>query len=89
MAVVSIKGVFMGANVREREYEGNKRTEILIDVYQQDSPDADKVVQIKTDDIQLLNQLNSEYAMGSIFECTATVNAYKNKAYYKLLKVVG
>lgn len=89
MAVVSIKGVFMGANVREREYEGNKRTEILIDVYQHESPDADKVVQIKTDDISLLNHLNKEYSMGSIFECLATVNAYKNKAYYRLVKLVG
>lgn len=89
MAVVSIKGVFMGVNVREREFDGNKRTEILIDVYQQDSPDVDKVVQIKTDDVQLLNHLNKEYAMGSVFECLATVNAYKNKAYYKLVKLVG
>jgi hypothetical protein len=84
MPLVGLKGVFMGANVKTSTFEGNSKSSLMIDLYQPDSPDTEKTVQVKSDDLGLLNKLSQEYSMGSVFECTASVNAYKNKAYYKL-----
>lgn len=87
MAVVALKGAFMGANVKTSNFDGNTKSALYIDLYQADSEDTDKMVQVKTDDIGLINTLNKDYSMGSIFSCQASVNAYKNKAYYKLQKI--
>lgn len=88
MAIVVVEGVFMGANVKSSTYEGNTKTSLLIDVYQPKSELSDKMIQLKTDDIGLLSVITSEYDMGSIFKANATVNAYQNKAYFKLLNVI-
>jgi len=87
MALVTLEGVFMAANPKTTTYDGKEKTSIYIDLYQQESEDTDKTVQIKTDDLTLLQKLNKEFAMGSVFKCKATVNAYKNKAYYKLVSL--
>lgn len=89
MANVIVKGVFMGANVKTSTFDGNTKTSLYIDVYQPDAEGTDKVVQLKTENIELLNVFNKEYAMGSVFEASASVNAYQNKAYFKLLELVG
>lgn len=75
----------MAANPKTTSFEGKEKTSIYIDLYQPDSEESDKTVQVKTDDLSLLNKLNKDFAMGSIFKCKAAVNAYKNKAYYKLI----
>lgn len=84
MATVLIEGVFMGSQIKETEFEGNKKSALYIDIYQPDSESQDKMVQLKSDDIQLANDLNKNYAMGDKVKAHASVNAYKNKAYYKL-----
>lgn len=84
MPVVAIEGVFMGANVKKSTFDGKEKSSLYIDVYQPNSDDSDKTVQIKADDVSLINSLSKDYAMGSVFACTASVNAYKNKAYFKL-----
>lgn len=88
MAQVILQGVFMAANAKTSEFEGKKRTSIYIDLYQPDSTDSEKTVQVKTDELELLSSLSKDYDMGSLFKCLVSVNAYKNKAYYKLVKVV-
>lgn len=85
MALVQIEGVYMNSNVKTSTFDGKEKTSIMIDVYQPESTSNDRAIQIKADDLQLLNTLQKDYAMGSVFKCSATVNAYKNNAYYKLV----
>ncbi|HYK74822.1 MAG TPA: hypothetical protein VEV44_17135 [Pseudoneobacillus sp.] len=87
MPLVTIEGVFMGASVKTSSYEGKEKSALYIDLYQPDSSDSEKMVQVKADDVSLINVLNKDFAMGSIFTCSVSVNAYKNKSYYKLLKI--
>lgn len=89
MANLTLKGVFMGSSVKTSEYEGNKKTTLLIDVYQPESESTDKVVQVRSNEVDLLNSLSKNYSMGSIIECEVYVNAYRNQAYYNLQKIVG
>lgn len=88
MPVVNIEGVFMGANVKKSTFDGKEKSSLYIDVYQPNSEDSDKTVQIKSDDVALINALSKDYSMGSVFSCTASVNAYKNKAYFKLQDII-
>lgn len=89
MPLVTIEGVFMGANVKTSTFDGNTKSSLYIDLYQPQSEDAEKTVQVKSDDVGLINLLSKDFTMGSMFTCTATVNAYKNKAYYKLQNIVS
>jgi hypothetical protein len=87
MASVIVEGTFMGASVKTSNYEGQEKSSLLIDVYQPFSESIDKMVQIKSDDLSLVNTINKDFVMGSEFKCKALVNAYKNKAYFKLVKI--
>lgn len=87
MAQAIVEGVYMGHSVKTTSYEGNEKTAIYIDVYQQNSEDNDKTISIKTDDLTLMNTLSKDFAMGSIFKAVCSINAYKNKAYFKLMKI--
>lgn len=87
MALVQIEGVYMNSNLKKSTFDGNEKTSIMIDVYQPESTSNDRAIQIKADDLELLNVFQKEYTMGSKFKCSATVNAYKNNAYYKLVEL--
>lgn len=89
MAQVILEGVFMAANPKTSSFDGKEKTAIYIDVYQPDSNDTEKTVQVKTDDLALLTTLNKDFAMGSKFKCLASNTAYKNKSYYKLVKILA
>lgn len=88
MAEVIIEGVFMGAEVKTQTYEGNSKTNLVLDIYQSKSSQTEKTVTLKTEDVALINDLNQNYDFGSVIKVAASVNAYKNKAYFKLLEVV-
>lgn len=88
MSLVNVKGSFLGANLKKSTFEGVTKVSIMIDLYQPDAPGTDKVVQLKSDDVELLQTINDTFDMGSVFEAKASVNAYQNKAYYKLLEIV-
>lgn len=87
MPLVTIEGVFMGANVKKSTFDGKEKSALYVDVYQPKSEDTEKMLQVKSDDVSLINTFNSEYDLGSTFSCVASVNAYKNKAYYRLLSI--
>lgn len=89
MPKVMVKGVFMGANLKKSQFDGKEKTSLYIDVYQPDSTDTDKMVQVKSDDVTLVQTFNSEYTMGSVFEAEVSVTAYQNKVYYKLLDLIA
>lgn len=88
MAEVTITGMFMGAEVKNSTFDGNQKTNVHLDLYQKDSGSSEKTVSLKTDDVSILNLLNDQYDFGSVITVKARVNAYQNKAYYKLLDVV-
>jgi hypothetical protein len=89
MPIVQIDGVYMGANPKSSTYEGVTKQALYIDIYQPDSPDTEKTLQLKSDDIGLLVKLGQEYMMGTPFSCKASLNAYKNKAYFKLVEIIS
>ena len=89
MTQVLIEGVFLGANVKSSTFEGKTTTSLYIDVYQPEAEGTNKVVQIKTDDIDLINVFKNDYDMGSVFQAKASVNAYQNKAYFKLVELTA
>lgn len=88
MAIVLVEGVFMGAEVKTQTFDGNSKTSLYLDVYQPTSSQSEKMVQLKTDDVSLINTFSQDYDMGSKITVKAGVNAYKNKAYFKLIEVV-
>lgn len=88
MPLVTIDGVYMASNLKTSNFNGKEKTSVYIDVYQPDSEDTEKTVSIKSDDIQKFQELNKNFSMGTKFKCLASVSAYQNKAYYKLVKVV-
>lgn len=85
MAIVMIQGVYMGANLHKTKWDGNERTTVLIDVYQPESPLKNKALQVKSDELQVLNQLNSTYKVGDVIQLQCSVSAYKNDPVYKLV----
>lgn len=87
MAQVIVDGVFMGAQLKTSEFEGNKKTSLLVDIYQPDSEQNNKTVQLRSDDVALYQKLVNDYDMGSVIKAKVAVNAYKNQAYFKLLNV--
>lgn len=89
MPMVIVEGVFMGAEVQTKTFEGNSKTSLYLDVYQPTSTEADKMVQLKTDDVSMINVFSQSYDVGSKITVKAGVNAYKNKAYFKLIEVVA
>ena len=88
MPLVNVDGIFMGANVKTSTFDGKSKSALYIDVYQPQSEDAEKTVQIKSDDVGLIQKISEKYKMGTPFNCAVSVNAYKNKAYFKLLNIL-
>lgn len=88
MAEVLIEGVYMGAELKTTTFEGVSKTNLILDIYQQKSMSNEKTVTLKTDDVSLMNLLNEGFDFGSVITVKASVNAYKNKAYFKLLDIV-
>jgi hypothetical protein len=84
MALVAVKGKFMGANLDSKTFEGNTKVSLIIDLYQKHSPAKDKSVQVKADDIALLQTITENFEEGDEISINCTVSAYKNEAYFKL-----
>ncbi|MGH0854837.1 hypothetical protein ACRS52_21270 [Bacillus cytotoxicus] len=82
-----IEGVFMDANIVNREYNGEKKTSLVVDLYQK-SEKGNEPVRLTSKDVGLYQQIADNYKLGSIFRGYINVNAYKNNAYYRLEQVV-
>ena len=87
MAIVTIKGIYMDAQVRTTNFNNEEKTNLYMDLYQKDSTVQQKLVQLKTKDISLINVLNKDFAQGSEIEVQASVTGYKNQAYFTLLSI--
>lgn len=88
MGTVIVEGAFLNAEIKKKSFEGKETTDVYIDVYQQDSQSVNKLVQIKSGDVEVYQKLMQEYANGSIIKLKCLVNAYQNKAYFKLVDVM-
>lgn len=89
MAEVVITGMFMNAEIKTSTFDGNQKSNVHLDLYQKDSGSSEKTVSLKTDDLTLINLLNDQYDFGSMITVKARVNAYQNKAYFRLLDIVS
>lgn len=89
MGLVTLEGVFMNAEIKTTTFEGVSKTALYLDIYQKDSPVKDKLVQLKTDDLTLMNEIKENYDFGSVVNIKATLSAYKNQTYFKLLEFVS
>lgn len=89
MAVVTIEGIFMGANLHQTKWEGQERTSVLVDIYQPNSTLKSKSLQVKAEDLAYLAQFNQNYTVGEPIVLKCTVTAYKNDPTYKLVDIAA
>lgn len=89
MALVLLEGIFMNAEIKTTTFEGVSKTALYLDIYQKDSPVKDKLVQLKSDDLALMKVITENYDFGSVINTKATLSAYKNQTYFKLLEFVS
>ncbi|MCM3738514.1 hypothetical protein M3215_22740 [Bacillus cytotoxicus] len=87
MPQVLIEGVFMGAGIVSREFNGNKTTSLNVDLYQKNET-GNETVKVSSKEVELFQQISEGYKLGTPFKCLANVNAYKNNAYYNLVQIV-
>jgi hypothetical protein len=87
MAHVIVEGQFLGVNLKKTSFEGKEKTNVYLDLYQPEVPDTNKNVQIKAEDIIVLNSFK-DAKMGQPVKALCSVNAYQNQAYYKLVTLL-
>jgi hypothetical protein len=91
MAQVIIKGIYMGASLKQgKNQDGTPgKMSCMVDIYQPDSPDKDKMVSVKADDPAMKEYFEDNYQpMQQKVYLMASVNAYRNDAYYKFVEDV-
>lgn len=88
MAIAIVKGMFLKAFTKTSNFGDNPKTSLYVDVYQADNEGSDKLVQVKSDDLSLYEKFAQGYDNGSVVELKVQVNAYQNKAYFKLIEVI-
>ncbi|AZJ24811.1 MULTISPECIES: hypothetical protein [Bacillus cereus group] len=87
MPQVQIEGVFMGASIIERVYEGKTTSTLNVDLYQVGT-NGNESVKVTSKDLKMFQTISEGYKLGTPFKCLASVNAYKNNAYYNLEQIV-
>lgn len=87
MPKVLIEGVYMDAGIVTNEYNGEKKSKLVVDLYQKNER-GNETVKVTSQDVSLYQQFADNYKMGVPFKCYVTVNAYKNNAYYSLDQIV-
>ncbi len=87
MPKVLIEGVYMDATIATSEYNGEKKSKLVVDLYQKNEK-GNETVRVTSQDVGLYQQMADSYKMGVPFKCYVTVNAYKNNAYYNLVQIV-
>lgn len=88
MAVVEIEGMFMASEVKTSNFNGESKTDLIIELYQKGSSHHEKMVSMKTNDLSFINVFQEQYVFGSTLKVKASVSAYQNKAYYRFLEIV-
>lgn len=81
--LISVEGVFMGANLRQQVFEGNTRTSVMLDLYVPECPLPDKAVSVRCDDINLLQLFQNNFSIGDFLTVRCTLSAFANRVYFR------
>ncbi|MCU4936945.1 hypothetical protein OB966_22355 [Bacillus cereus] len=87
MPQVIIEGQYLGASMKTSNFDGNQKSFVQVDVYQPDSTDNEKTVPIKCEDVTIMNNFKDS-KMGAPFKAKVSINAYQNRAYFKMLELL-
>lgn len=81
-----IEGQYLSSSIKTSTFNGVEKSFVQLDVYQPESTDNEKTVVIKCDDLSVMNNFK-ETKMGTPVKANVSINAYQNKAYFKLVKL--
>lgn len=81
-----IEGQYLSSSIKKSSFNGVEKSFVQLDVYQPESTDNEKTVVIKCDDLEVLNKFK-ETKMGAPVKANVSINAYQNKAYFKLIDI--
>lgn len=87
MANVIVEGLYLGSQVDTRTYDGRETSRVLIDVYQPDADSQNKLVQLRSTDLQLVNQLK-DFGANTQVKVKARVAAYQNNPIFHFISFV-
>lgn len=86
MPQVIVEGQYLGTSIKKSNFKGEEKQHVQLDIYQPNSSDNDKTVVIKCEDFGVLEKFK-ETKMGSPVKANVSINAYQNKAYFKLIDI--
>ncbi|MEB8740778.1 hypothetical protein P4K71_26435 [Bacillus cereus] len=86
MPQVLVQGQYLGSSIKKSVFNGQEKSHVQLDIYQKYSSDNDKTVVVKCDDLEVLNTFR-DTEMGTPISVLASINAYQNKAYFKLIEL--
>lgn len=81
-----IEGQYLSSSIKKSSFNGVQKSFVQLDVYQPESTDNEKTVVIKCEDLDVLNKFK-ETKMGTPIKANVSINAYQNKAYFKLIDI--
>ncbi|EJP95772.1 MULTISPECIES: hypothetical protein [Bacillus cereus group] len=81
-----IEGQYLSSSIKKSSFNGVEKSFVQLDVYQPESTDNEKTVVIKCEDLEVLNKFK-ETKMGTPIKANVSINAYQNKAYFKLIDI--
>lgn len=81
-----IEGQYLSSSIKTSNFNGVEKSFVQLDVYQPESTDNEKTVVIKCDDLGVMNKFK-ETKMGTVVKANVSINAYQNKAYFKLVSL--
>ncbi|MED3351200.1 hypothetical protein P4388_21645 [Bacillus thuringiensis] len=81
-----IEGQYLSSSIKKSSFNGVEKSFVQLDVYQPESTDNEKTVVIKCEDLEILNKFK-ETKMGTPIKANVSINAYQNKAYFKLINI--
>lgn len=87
--LVIVEGVFLGANITTKIYDGKTTHEGQINLMNPESPSDKKTIEIKFKDVNDLNTIQSMFQFGNPFKARVLANAYQNKITYRLLEILN
>ena len=87
MPQVLIEGQYLSSSIKKTNFNGQEKSHVQLDIYQPNSSDNEKTVAVKCEDLEILNTFR-DVQMGMPIQVFASINAYQNKAYFKLIDIV-
>lgn len=89
MAQVNIQGQFLGAKLDVKKFDGKETISVMLNIFQPDSQLKNNSLNIKCEEVEMLDVLNKTYTFGDQIEVKAAVNSYRNDTYFKLIELVS